>query len=170
MASDPVQALRRATQRLVRRLGTLAADQTPCGMPLPMAHAHALMVLAERGPLVQHELGGELGIDKSNVARLAAKLVRAGHATQRVDRADRRRRQVALTDRGARLAATVDAASRARFAAILAAVPARRRAGVVSALHVLSVALVAAPPSSLKRIPDAAPRPRPAVRPRRLRA
>jgi DNA-binding MarR family transcriptional regulator len=66
-------------QRLFRRFGTLATDRTPCDKPLSMAHAHALMVLSARGASSQQELGTELCIDKSNVARLCAKMSAAGH-------------------------------------------------------------------------------------------
>jgi DNA-binding MarR family transcriptional regulator len=135
------EELRRATQRFVRRFGALASDSTPCGKPLPMAHAHALMLLLTRAELSQQELAEELGIDKSNVARLCAKMVDAEHATQRVCERDGRSRRVALTVRGKRLAREVDAASRARFASLLTALPAERRASVVQALQHLVAAM-----------------------------
>jgi DNA-binding MarR family transcriptional regulator len=142
---DPVEELRRVTQRFFRRFGALAADSTPCGKPLSMAHAHALMVLAARGETTQQALGAELCIDKSNVARLCAKMVRARHVTQRPSERDGRSRLVSLTARGARLAEEVDAASRARFGALLGGIPAPHRAGVIVALHHLVDALDASP-------------------------
>ena len=36
-------------QLVFRRFGVLAGDATPCGQPLSMAHAHALLVLRGRG-------------------------------------------------------------------------------------------------------------------------
>lgn len=110
-------------QRLFRRFGALAMEATPCGKPLPIAHAHALMVLLARGDATQQELGRELGIDKSNVARLCARMVEAGHVSQRQDDDDGRSRRVSLTTRGERLAREVDEASKARFGAILTALP-----------------------------------------------
>jgi DNA-binding MarR family transcriptional regulator len=137
--SDQLRAL---TQRLFRRFGVLAGDQTPCGQPLPLAHAHALQVLlAAPEPLTQQALGSSLGIDKSNVARLCARLVELGHATQAPGRRDRRSRVVTLTAKGKRVAGVVDDASRARFAAVLAAVPDAARAGVLEALGHLLVAI-----------------------------
>ena len=133
--------LRRLMQRLFRRFGALSADRTPCGRPLSIAHAHALMLLSARGELSQRELGVELCIDKSNVARLCAKMVELGHAAQRPDARDGRSRRVTLTARGARLAHEVNAASAARFEALLAGVPADRRGDVVSSLRVLVAAL-----------------------------
>lgn len=135
--------LRRVTQRFFRRFGALAAETTPCGMPLSVAHAHALMVLLAQGELTQQALGAELGIDKSNVARLCAKMVRAGQVKQRPSERDGRSRLVVLTARGVRLARDVDAASRARFGALLGGIPAARRAGVLVALQHLVDALEA---------------------------
>jgi DNA-binding MarR family transcriptional regulator len=133
-------------QRLFRRFGALATDSTPCGKPLSMAHAHSLMILMARGELSQQELGAELCIDKSNVARLCAKMVEAGHVTQRACEHDGRSRRVSLTPRGARLAREVDASSRARFSALLAAIPERRHGHVVDALQLVVDALDVLPP------------------------
>jgi len=127
--------LRRVMQRLFRGFGALASDSTPCGKPLSMAHAHALMVLLGQGQLTQQALGAELCIDKSNVARLCAKLVDAGHVEQRPNAADGRSRLVSLTPRGAHLAREVDAASRAKFAALLSNLPAGQRGEVIRGLQ-----------------------------------
>lgn len=124
-------------QRLFRRFGTLATEATPCGKPLPMAHAHALMVLLGRRDASQQELGRELGIDKSNVARLCARMVEAGHVSQRPDDEDGRSRRVSLTTRGERLAREVDESSRARFGAILVALPSASREPILDALREL---------------------------------
>ncbi len=135
-------------QRLFRRFGALATDSTPCGKPVPMAHAHALMVLLARGELSQQDLGGELCIDKSNVARLCAKMVEAGHVKQRQSEHDGRSRRVSLSARGERLARQIEASSGARFGALLAQLPSRSRGRVLEALRHLVTALEALPADS----------------------
>jgi DNA-binding MarR family transcriptional regulator len=149
MRVDRADELRRVMQRLFRRFGALAAESTPCGKPLSMAHAHALMILMTRGELSQQEIGRELCIDKSNVARLCARMVEAGHAKQRASHEDGRSRRVSLTSSGARLAAGVSAVSRARFDALLVALPASRRAHVVEAFQLVVDALEVVPADSL---------------------
>jgi DNA-binding MarR family transcriptional regulator len=141
--ADRADDLRRATQRFFRRFGALSADATPCGKPLPMAHAHALMVLLASGELSQQQLGDALCIDKSNVARLCARMTEMGHTRQRASDRDARSRLVSLTSRGERLAAEVEAASHERFSALLGAVPAARRKDVVEAMQLLVVAIEA---------------------------
>jgi DNA-binding MarR family transcriptional regulator len=141
MARDLADELRRAMQRLFRNFGALAAESTPCGKPLSMAHAHALMVLLAEGERSQLELGAELRIDKSNVARLCAKMADMGHVDQRPGDRDGRSRIVSLTPQGRRLAREVDAASHARFAALLAAMPEGRRSQTIEGLQQVLAAL-----------------------------
>jgi len=147
--ADHVDDFRRVTQRFVRRFGTLSSDSTPCGTPLSTAHAHALMVLLSRGELSQQALGAELCIDKSNVARLCAKMVRAKHVKQRTSDRDGRSRLVSLTAAGTRLAKEVDGASRAHFRALLDVIPASRHADVIHALQDIVAALGSSPPDPL---------------------
>lgn len=136
MVTEQVDELRSLVQRLFRRFGTLGTDTTPCGKPLSMAYAHALMVLA-RGELTQQELGTELAIDKSNVARLCAKMVDEGHAAQAAGDRDRRSRVVSLTTAGKRLAREVNAASQQRFTALLSRLKVAEREQVIQGLRQL---------------------------------
>jgi DNA-binding MarR family transcriptional regulator len=133
-------------QRFVRGFGLLTSDRTPCGAPLSTSHAHALMVLLERGrraePCSQQALAEALGIDKSNVARLCARLERDGHAHQRRSASDGRARLVSLTPAGRRLAERVEVQSRARFTELLAALPSpEARTSVLAALAALNAAI-----------------------------
>jgi DNA-binding MarR family transcriptional regulator len=140
-----VDELRRLVQRLFRRFGALASDATPCGMPISIPHAHALMVLLGRGELSQQELGGDLCIDKSNVARLCAKMVAAGHVTQRAADSDGRSRLVSLTAKGERVARQVETASASRFSALLRGLPENTRPDVLTALQHLLASVEALP-------------------------
>ena len=132
MADD----FRALLQTFIRRFGLLEAERTPCGHPLAPSDAHALMLLRPAGDqgLPQATLAAALGVDKSTASRLVARLSRLGHLAPAAA-PDGRQKPVRLTAKGARLAATIDAASQDRFAALLENVPARRRAAVVRALR-----------------------------------
>ena len=138
-------ALRTATQRFVRDFGLLASDRTPCGTALPPATAHALQWLldcqADELRPRQQDMAAALGLDKSNVTRLCQRLERAQYILRAVDETDRRARALALTAKGRRVAEKLEAASRERFAAVVAKLPASRRKSVVDALHTLADAL-----------------------------
>src|SRR5664279_6624049 len=137
--------LRRLIQTFIRSIGLLAGDQTPCGQPLAVSHAHALMVLLETARkgvrLSQRELGQTLGIDKSNVARLCRRMEIAGHVVQRRSADDGRTRLLSLTTRGEGVAKNVERSSRDRFRRLMAAIPRGSRAHVLSSLACLNQAL-----------------------------
>lgn len=143
-AAQQTDLLRELVQGFVRRFGLLSTKETPCGQPISLSYAHALMVLLERArePHTSHtELGHALGIDKSNVARLCSRMEAAGHVEQVRAPDDGRSRHVTLTRKGERLAGRIDAASRERFTRILTVIaPAKRRA-VLESLAALNAAV-----------------------------
>lgn len=103
------------------------------------------MLLLERGrraeATAQSDLGGALGIDKSNVTRLCQRMERMGHGSQRTAEADGRSRIVTLTPKGTKLAERIEAASKTRFRDIVARVPASKRAALVHAFLDINAAL-----------------------------
>lgn len=146
VASGSGDALRTSIQRFVRSFGILSSAQTPCGVPLPPSHAHALMALLERErraeSSTQQDLVKVLGVDKSNVTRLCAKMVEAGHLVQEPSPEDGRAWRVSLTSKGLRVAERVEDASRTRFDRLLAALPsAAARATVMQSLDLLNDAI-----------------------------
>jgi DNA-binding MarR family transcriptional regulator len=139
------ERLRQLVQAFVRRFGLLLEGQTPCGQPVSTSYAHALMFLLEAGGARQSELGGALGIDKSNVTRLCAQMEQKGHIEQARVPEDGRARLVSLTARGRRLAESVQRSSKQRFVELLERIPPRRRRTVLAGLAALDAALVAGP-------------------------
>ena len=98
MEKDDAERLRTLVQTFVRRFGLLLGDHTPCGQPISVSHAHALMLLASRSEATsQSELGRLLGIDKSNVTRLCSRMEKLGHVRQSRAPTDRRSRLVRIT-------------------------------------------------------------------------
>jgi DNA-binding MarR family transcriptional regulator len=157
-ASSPEATdLRLLIQTFIRSSGLLAGDQTPCGHPVAVSHAHALMVLLETARkgkcMTQRELGQALGIDKSNVARLCRRMESAGHLVQSRSADDGRARLLSLTARGTRVAKNVERSSRDRFQWLMSAIPRRSRAGVLSSLACLNRALaLTVPPRKIRRV------------------
>jgi DNA-binding MarR family transcriptional regulator len=137
--------LRQQVQRFVREFGLLADDRTPCGAPLSPREAHAVMVVLERERLAdpprQNDLAAVLGIDKSNVTRLVQRLRRDGRIQQLASEDDGRARLLRLTQKGRRMAETLERTSRARFETLLAGIPAEEHEPVLSALALLNDAI-----------------------------
>lgn len=140
--------LRSRVQTFTRRFGLLRTSETPCGKPIQPSHAHALLTLAERAraarSTLQKDLADVLGLDKSSVTRLCQRMERDGHVRLAVHDADARARVLTLTAKGARLAAEVDASSRAKFERVVGRVAPGGRALILEALDHLNAALDAA--------------------------
>ena len=62
---------------LIRRFGLLDSDRTPCGQPVAVSHAHALMELLRAPATKQGELARPLGLSKSAVSRMVDQLPEA---------------------------------------------------------------------------------------------
>jgi DNA-binding MarR family transcriptional regulator len=143
--ADTARDLQASVQAFVRSFGLLVTKQTPCGQPVTPSLAHALMMLLEREreglSSHQHELASQLGLDRSSVQRLCARLEGDGRITQQPAPGDARTRLVQLTPAGQKMASNIQAASLQRFTRIVEAIPASKRRTLLEALEVLTAAV-----------------------------
>ncbi|MBA3289040.1 MAG: MarR family transcriptional regulator [Acidimicrobiia bacterium] len=123
----------------VRGFGLHRGETTPCGMPISVSEAHALMELAA-GSLGQTELGHRLGLTKSTVSRLVTLLDERGWVRRSADANDGRAAQLVLTGEGRRAAAQLATARRQRLGALLEAIEPSQRPAVLQALATLTAA------------------------------
>lgn len=121
----------------VRAFGLHRPDLTPCGMPVSVSEAHAMVELAG-GPLGQSALAAQLALSKSTVSRLVAHLEARGWVERQPDPTDRRAVRLALTSSGRTAADRLATARRTRFEALLAALPEADRPRVIDAVHLLT--------------------------------
>src|SRR6478735_1831353 len=102
--TETARELQMSVQKFVRNFGLLVTKQTPCGQPVSPSLAHALMLLREResagASTYQHELAELLGLDRSSVQRLCARLESDGRVKQQPSPDDARTRQIQLTASG----------------------------------------------------------------------
>jgi DNA-binding MarR family transcriptional regulator len=121
----------------VRSFGLHKPDQTPCGQPVNVAEAHALMDLATFGPVRQGELASRLQLEKSTVSRLVRQMEVHGWIQRSRDRADRRVLLIRLTRQGRKAAVELIGARQRKFAGIISAIPEDKREMVVEAISIL---------------------------------
>ena len=126
---------------LIRAFGLHRPDQTPCGEPVSVAEAHALMELARAAPLAQTDLVARLHLVKSTVSRCVGLLEARGWVERRRDPQDGRAVAVWLTDAGRQAAAHLAAARQAKFARVLEHIPPEEREHVLLALTTLVEAM-----------------------------
>jgi DNA-binding MarR family transcriptional regulator len=126
---------------LTRAFGWHRPDSTPCGKPVPIAEAHALLELSKTESLTQQALAGAINLRKSTVSRLVANLERRGWIERRRSRTDGRAFEVSLTAGGVQMAADLAVAREARMAGVMAKIPEAQRATVARALQTLIEAI-----------------------------
>lgn len=137
-------ALQERIVALVRAFGLHRPAETPCGRPVPVSEAHALMELAGGQALAQGELAARLRLEKSTVSRLVGQLVAQGWVERRRDTSDGRALRLELTTAGRKAARELAAARRRKFARLLERIPEEERESVQHALEVLVEAMDAA--------------------------
>ena len=121
----------------VRSFGLHKPDKTPCGQPVAVAEAHALMDLTAMGPMRQGELAARLNLEKSTVSRLVRQM-EAQHWIQRVsDQADGRAVLIQVTKQGRETAAQLARARQQKFVRIISAIPQSKRPMVIEAISTL---------------------------------
>lgn len=128
---------------LVRAFGLHQPDRTPCGEPVPVSEAHALLELnrAPSGGLSPTALAGRLHLDRSTVTRLLQRLAARGWLERECDPADGRAAVLRLTPAGREAADELAAARAVKFARVWADIPATEREMVLRALDVLARAM-----------------------------
>ena len=128
---------------LIRAFGLHKPEQTPCGKPISVAEAHALLELSRESeiPLTQKDLALRLRLEKSTVSRLVSLLEGRGWLQRSRSQEDGRAMELWLTEGGRKAAADVAEARREKFARVLEAIPEGERESVMEALGVLEEAM-----------------------------
>ncbi|MEO1386387.1 MAG: MarR family transcriptional regulator [Cyanobacteria bacterium J06634_6] len=133
--------LQNALIALIRGFGLHHPDQTPCGQPVAVAEAHALMVLMQEQPLSQGMLSNRLSLEKSTVSRLLSGLEKRGWIERDRNPDDRRIVEVALTEAGKQTAESLSTARQSKFDRVMQAIPEDQQTKVVDALQILVKAI-----------------------------
>lgn len=141
MSMNWTKAFRSALTGGYRRFNALQRGETRC-FGVTMSQCLTLETLLEYGPQTVRQLAERLGLDDSTVTRLVDVLVRDGLLERsRADSGDRRRVYVALSERGAELATTLEACADAYCERILQRIPEKQRADVLAGMQILFEAL-----------------------------
>lgn len=122
MAKPDAENLRALIQTFIRRFGLLDQTRTPCGMPIAVSDAHALMELLQNPDFDQMELARKLGLSKSATSRLLQRLKRRGQISRSLSQVDGRAYSLKLTQKGKRHAEMINRESLATFESIISGI------------------------------------------------
>lgn len=125
---------------MVRALGLLRPDTTPCGQRMSVTEAHALGELHGAGPLTQQQLADRLRLQRSTVSRLVDELCADGLTRRTRHPTDGRSVLLELTSLGWKRAESLVAARQALFEGLLDRLDEEDRRMVVSGLDRLAQA------------------------------
>lgn len=96
--SSVVQGIRVASRAMVRELGFM--NTTLAATDYPPSAVHALLEIEAQGSLTAAQLVQALGLEKSSVSRMLAKLVDAGELAESPSSEDARAKRLCLTEKG----------------------------------------------------------------------
>lgn len=134
-------ALQEHMVALIRAFGLHRPDETPCGQPVAVAEAHALMELTKCDGLSQNALCARLQLVKSTVSRMVSSLVKRGWVERQRDERDGRAVTLHLTDQGRTAARQLAEARQAKFTRLLERIPEEEREHVMDTLNILVEAM-----------------------------
>jgi DNA-binding MarR family transcriptional regulator/ribosomal protein S18 acetylase RimI-like enzyme len=145
-AVDPVQTVRRFNRFYTRQIGLL--EEKLLASELSLAELRMLYELAHRRTPTASELAHELLLDAGYTSRILAGFERRGLLRRRRSAGDARRNLLALTPRGRRVFAPLDARSSNQVAALLAGLSAADRDRLLAAMATIERLLAPPPPTA----------------------
>jgi DNA-binding MarR family transcriptional regulator/GNAT superfamily N-acetyltransferase len=128
-----VDAVRRFNRFYTRRVGALRAGLL--GSPYPLPEARLLYEIGQRRECTASELAADLDLDAGYLSRLLQGLKRRGLLGARRSAQDRRASVLALTAKGSKAHALLDARSREEVAGMLGGLPGGERERLVGAMQ-----------------------------------
>ncbi len=101
-----VDRIRSASRQMVRELGFM---QSTLAAGYPPSAVHTILEIGARRSLTAAQLADFLGLEKSSISRLVRKLIQAGELKETASADDGRVKLLALTPKGKRTLAAIDA-------------------------------------------------------------
>lgn len=95
---ESVDAIRKSSREIVRLLGFM--QPTLAATHYPPSSVHTIIELAEQGELTAAQIAEILGLEKSSVSRMLAKLIEAGEIEERPCDCDGRAKLLRLSEKG----------------------------------------------------------------------
>lgn len=105
-SSSTVKHIREASRLMVRELGFM--NQTLAATDYPPSAVHTLLEIDTHGTLTAAQLVQTLGLEKSSVSRMLAKLVEAGELAESPCSEDARTKRLSLTDQGKKTVSAIN--------------------------------------------------------------
>ncbi|WP_032699463.1 bifunctional helix-turn-helix transcriptional regulator/GNAT family N-acetyltransferase [Pseudomonas syringae] len=138
---DPsvVEQVRSASRTMVRELGFMRT--TLAGTRYSPSAVHTLLELGEHGALTSAQLVQELGLEKSSVSRMVAKLIQSGELEESRGEEDGRTKQLSLTEQGKRTLEEIHAYGQMQVSSALVPLTQQEQQTIAQGLNAYAQAL-----------------------------
>lgn len=130
-----IEAVRHFNRFYTRRIGVL--QEGLLQSPFSLTEVRVLYEIAHREGLTATDLGRELELDAGYLSRILKRFEKRGLLRRVVSKSDARRSHLALTAKGRRTLAPLEAASNAEVGAMLAPLPEAEQQRVVEAMRLI---------------------------------
>jgi DNA-binding MarR family transcriptional regulator/N-acetylglutamate synthase-like GNAT family acetyltransferase len=142
-ADSHIDAIRAFNRFYTRQIGVLREGLLQS--PFSLTEVRVLYEIAHRQQPTATELCQELGLDPGYLSRIMGKLETRGLVRRSASQSDKRQILLALTAKGKKTFAVLDARQRGEVAALLRPLPSEGRARLVHAMHEIETVLGARP-------------------------
>lgn len=136
-----VDAIRRSSRQIVRLLGFM--QPTLAATSYPPSSVHTIIELAEQGELTAAQIAEILGLEKSSVSRMLAKLIDAGEVEERPCDSDGRAKILRLSRKGFDTFSAIQAYGRDQVESALRNISSFDRYLIINGLESYAEALLA---------------------------
>lgn len=133
--------LRELLRKMVRDLGILEKNDTPC-CGVTLSQCHTLVEIGRREELSLGDLSEIMGLDKSTMSRTVNNLVTSDLVVRDLDAENRRYVKIQLTDKGRAVCCNIEENMDAYYLDIFNAIPKDKRESVLESLKLLSEAII----------------------------
>jgi len=134
-------ALRELLRRMVRDLGILEKNDTPC-CGVTLSQCHTIVEIGRKEEISLGDLSDIMGLDKSTMSRTINNLVTSDLVARDLDAENRRYVKIQLTEKGRSVCCNIEENMDAYYLEIFNAIPVEKRASVLESLKILGEAIV----------------------------
>lgn len=133
--------LRELLRRMVRDLGILEKNDTPC-CGVTLSQCHTIVEIGRKEEISLGDLSDIMGLDKSTMSRTINNLVTSDLVVRDLDAQNRRYVKIQLTDKGRSVCCNIEENMDAYYLEIFNAIPEEKRTSVLESLKILSEAII----------------------------
>lgn len=127
--------------KIVHSLGLHESNKTPCGQPLSISEAHAIMELQLSEEVTQTDISHLLQLEKSTISRLVQQMESKGWILRKTSLTDQRIKVLTLSEKGLAIANKLNISRTEKFNRILSCIPEGKQHEVIFAMEILTKAI-----------------------------